>query len=282
MATSTAPAATPAAAPGTLDAETLAQDLSLILRLSAIGLTDDQLDKLLALYKTTFNTPPAELDAKAAARAARRAKLDLTDQEIKTLTSVRERLISGGMVAPHELQVAWKMVGGKRAANYLPGGLLNASLIVQVQAILTPDQLEKLVRPVQLKVAKQPGPMVTPILARLTKLRDADDEHWAAGVEDIAISAAAQAGQPDSDAYKQTYQNLMECFAHIRKMDDKQFAEGQAEILENLRVLFPADYDPRADVVPTARQTRQILTVVFLCTRTPVLLQEMKQARVGK
>ena len=278
------PAAPTTTAPQPLDAATLAQDLALLVRLANVEFTEAQLDKLLALYKAALAAQPAVLDTRAAARTARRASLDLTEQEVKTLTSIRERLIAGGMVSPHELQVGMRMVGGKRAGSYLSVGLSNANILSQIPTILTPDQIAELVRPrkSRVKARKQPGPIVEPILARIVKLREADDDHWAAGVEEIATSGAAQAGEPDSDAYKQTHENLMECFGHIRKMDDKQFAEGQKEILENLRALFPEDYDPSVDVAVGARQTRQALTVVFLSTRTPVLLQEMKLAHAGK
>jgi hypothetical protein len=278
-------AATPvAAAPQPLDAATLAQDVTLLMRIAGIDLTDEQLDKLLAIYQAAYNAQPAELDARAAARARRRAKLDLTELEIKQITTVRERLIAGGVVAPHELQVAWRAVGAKRTTEFLPVGLRNNDLILQIAAVLTADQVAGLMRPLknQIRARKQPGPVVEPVLARLTKLRDTDDEHWAAGADEIAKSAAVQAGTPTSDAYKQTYQNLMDCFSHLRKMSDMQFADGQKEILENLRVLFPADYDATTEVALTDRQKVQILTYIFLSTRTPVLLQEMKQARAGK
>jgi hypothetical protein len=255
-----------AASAAPADISTLAQDIMSLNVLASLNLADAQIDQLLAVYRSP--TPPAAPPAPAT---------------VKLLQGIREELIEGKPVDPLELTTAWQLIGRKRFAQ--AGPTLPDETADRILRVLTPAQLRTLMRPGGNRAGVRRGvaPQVEPILQRLKVLRDnGDDEAWARETHNLAASIAAEVGDEGSDAYKQECANLADFFHRVHGMNDKQFADGQKELLENLRALVPEGYSPGPAAVYTDVQKRTVVATTFAAPRMPLLLQEIKQARQGQ
>ena len=241
------------------DPITLFQDLNQLAIIGALKLTDEQMAKICDLYT---------------GKDGWFAQLQKNDT-IAKLRAFRARMVRGEAVSLDELGALNTLVLGALQQN---------DFLDKIAKILTPDQMAELEQPfrrqMQAAAAKAGQAPVEPLLTQIATFRGMDDEVWVTETNKIADDVAAAAGAKGTPPYDQTRRDFVEFLNRVRRMNDKQFAEGQKELLENLKALVPKEYIPRTgNEAATKELHRPATMMLFLSPRMCVLMQEMRAAR---
>jgi hypothetical protein len=244
------------------DPLTLFQDLNQLAIINGLKLTDDQLAKIIDLY---------------AGKDGWLSQL-LRNETLAKLQALRARLIRGEDVSMEEFgQINQAVLGAVQQNTFLDG----------LAKVFTAEQMADLEQPfrrqMQAAAAKAGAAPVQPLLNQLGAFRGLDDENWVTETNKIADDVAVAAGAKGTPANEQTRRDFVEFLNRIRRMNDKQFAEAQKELLENLKLLVPPAYVPKTGNEATNKELRRPATMmIFLSPRVYVLLQEMRAARAPK
>ena len=240
------------------DPITLFQDINNLAIVSTLKLTDDQMAKIIDLY---------------AGKDGWLAKL-LQNDMLTKLRGLRGRLIRGETVSLEEFgQMNQAVLGTLQQNDFLD----------KLAKLFTPEQLADLEQPfrrqMQAAAAKAGQAPVEPLLNQIAGFRGADDENWVTETNKIADDVAAAAGAKGTPPYEQTRRDFVELLNRVRRMNDKQFAEGQKELLENLKLLVPKAYVPKTGNEAVTKELHRPATMmIFLSPRMYGLLQEMRAA----
>lgn len=254
--------------PGNIQALQMLEDITILVRIVPLRLTDAQSDAIQALYTQGSETTPAD-----------------QRETMAILQQMRKRLITGDTLVATDQQVLrdayQKMVRGNPANNQTVDTLTPLQqkvwdlLDITQQAALLGDIRQPAAN--NQRAALRASGQVIQVIGQLRRL---DEPAWVTARDRLASCLSAGAGTVNTPARLNSNGMFIDFLDHARAMKDTDFAEKTEELSAGLAALMPPNSNALvalAEFQPS--QLARIMVVVFENPRTMMLLQEIKATR---
>lgn len=256
----------------------LLAEVNILYRIVPLQLTDDQLDRILAVYDQASATRQAALESETG----------------RVLLRFQAHLIQG--VTPTAAEVEELRLLARDALSERDAAAGLDDLLTAVEAILTPRQQAILARqgPAGLAGDKTRRYAADQVLNRLGPYLTTPDEEWPDLSSRLAASLASGVADPDLRANAEV--DIQQYLDRVRDMEPADRAARREELSEELCALLPdglpvsweVPLEAPEDVPPPEQangrrdRARQKNLSVFALPETPTVLASLKRARADR
>lgn len=245
------------------EAALLVRDVMMLSQFATLGLSREQVEKLLEIY------------AEAGPR------LDAGTSGLQQLQELRQRLLRGEQVTPTEMRDVFRIMRelGRQGPGLGQGG---QELLAKVLGVLKEWQKVVLVAPngqrIRLMVRRKGE---NPFADVLVGIANVPEEQWAEMREQLA-RRASEAAAEEADR-EEVAENVREFLNRVHGMDEAQVRAKANELVEEANALVQTRVPLIMLLQPIDQEMLQRRAAgLFLNPRTPELLREMAEVRGWK